>query len=93
MSEILELIDQQLDDGTVQRMASQIDATPEQTGTAMAAALPALLAAWRRTKKAADVVVAFEEKFDRRWSCEWVGPADPTLVEFAKGLTDSTEPK
>ena len=37
-----------------------------------------------------DIVIAFEKAFDRKWSGEWVGPDDPTLLEFAVGLTNST---
>jgi len=40
-----------------------------------------------------DLVIAFEKTFDRKWSGKWVGPDDPTLLEFAVGLTNSTEPR
>jgi hypothetical protein len=37
-----------------------------------------------------DMVTDFEKKFGRRWRGEWIGPEDPTLTEFARGLMDST---
>jgi hypothetical protein len=37
-----------------------------------------------------DFMLDFEAKFERMWKGQWVGAEDPTLAEFAQGLTDST---
>ena len=37
-----------------------------------------------------DIVTAFEKQFDRKWFGEWIGSDDPTLAEFALGLSAST---
>jgi hypothetical protein len=37
-----------------------------------------------------DMVTTFEKKFDRKHVGKWVGPDDPTLLEFAVALTNST---
>ena len=38
-----------------------------------------------------DMVTVFEKRFDRVWSGKWVGPDDPSLIEFAQGLVASTK--
>jgi len=40
-----------------------------------------------------DFVMDFEHEFGRRWLGRWAGAEDPTLLEFAAGLTSSTEPR
>ena len=40
-----------------------------------------------------DIVTEFEKKFHRHWGGEWVGPEDPTLIEFALALSASTTDK
>jgi len=37
-----------------------------------------------------EIIIKFEKRFDRRWCEKWIGPDDPTLIEFAVALTDST---
>ncbi|MFL6725599.1 MAG: hypothetical protein ACJ8FS_03670 [Sphingomicrobium sp.] len=37
-----------------------------------------------------DMITTFEKQFDRKWVGKWVGPDDPTLLEFAIALTSST---
>lgn len=37
-----------------------------------------------------DMVTTFEKRFSRKWIGEWVGPKDPTLLEFAIALMNST---
>ena len=37
-----------------------------------------------------EMVTKFEKKFDRRWNGKWVGPDDPTLLDFAIALMNST---
>jgi len=40
-----------------------------------------------------DMVTTFEKRFNRRWTGKWIGPDDPTLIEFAKALIESTSAK
>jgi hypothetical protein len=37
-----------------------------------------------------DIEKRFEKHFKRRWGGKWIGSHDPTLIEFAHGLWDST---
>ena len=37
-----------------------------------------------------DIVTRFEKQFGRKWIGKWVGPDDPTLIQFAVGLSAST---
>jgi hypothetical protein len=37
-----------------------------------------------------DIEARFEKQFGRHWLGEWIGSHDPTLVEFAQSLMNST---
>lgn len=65
MSSILDLIGQQLDAGTLQRMGSQIGATPQQTAAAVEAALPTMLGALQRNANSPDGAASLLGALDR----------------------------
>ncbi|GMU64072.1 MAG: hypothetical protein AMXMBFR36_03460 [Acidobacteriota bacterium] len=65
MSSILDLIGQQLDAGTLQRMGSQIGATPQQTAAAVEAALPTMLGALQRNATSPDGAASLLGALDR----------------------------
>jgi hypothetical protein len=65
MSSVLELIGQQLDAGTLQRMGRQIGATPQQTAAAVEAALPTMLGALQRNAATPDGAASLLGALDR----------------------------
>jgi hypothetical protein len=65
LSSILELIGQQLDAGTLQRMGRQIGATPQQTAAAVEAALPTMLGALQRNAASPDGAASLLGALDR----------------------------